>query len=30
VPEDIARGCYETLPLELREIFDEWNNKYHK
>lgn len=30
VPENIARGCYETLPLELREIFDEWNNKYHK
>ena len=30
VPEDIARGCYETLPLELREILDEWNNKYHK
>ena len=30
VPEDIARGCYETLPLELREILDEWNNKYNK
>ena len=30
VPEDIARGCYETLPLELREILDEWNNKYHQ
>ena len=30
VPEDIAKGCYETLPLELREILDEWNNKYHK
>jgi ADP-ribosylglycohydrolase len=30
VPEDIARGCYETLPLELREIFDEFNNMYHK
>jgi ADP-ribosylglycohydrolase len=30
VPENIARGCYETLPLELREILDEWNNKYHK
>lgn len=30
VPEDIARGCYETLPLELREILDEWNTKYHK
>ena len=30
VPEDIARGSYETLPLELREILDEWNNKYHK
>ena len=28
VPEDIARGCYETLPLELREILDEWNSKY--
>ena len=30
VPEDIAKGSYETLPLELREILDEWNNKYHK
>jgi ADP-ribosylglycohydrolase len=30
VPEDIAKGCYETLPLELREILDEWNNKYHQ
>ena len=30
VPEDIAKGCYETLPLELREILDEWNNRYHK
>ena len=30
IPEDIARGCYETLPLELREILDEFNNKYHK
>ncbi len=30
VPENIAKGCYETLPLELREILDEWNNKYHK
>ena len=30
VPEDIARGCYETLPLELREILDEWNNKYYQ
>jgi ADP-ribosylglycohydrolase len=28
VPEDIAKGCYETLPLELREILDEWNSKY--
>ena len=28
VPEDIARGCYETLPLELREILDKWNSKY--
>lgn len=30
VPEDIAKGSYETLPLELREILDEWNKKYHK
>ena len=30
VPENIAKGCYETLPLELREILDEWNNKCHK
>ena len=28
VPEYIAKGCYETLPLELREILDEWNSKY--
>ena len=28
VPEHIARGCYETLPLELREILDEWNNNF--
>lgn len=28
VPEDIARGCYEKLPLELREILDEWDKKY--
>jgi ADP-ribosylglycohydrolase len=30
IPEDIAHGCYEALPLELREILDEWNNKYHQ
>jgi ADP-ribosylglycohydrolase len=30
VPEDVALDCYNKLPQELREILDEWNNKYHK
>ena len=30
VPEDVATACYSKLPQELREILDEWNNKYHK
>ena len=25
VPEDIAIGCYDKLPQELREILDRWN-----
>ena len=25
VPEDIAKGCYDKLPQELREILDKWN-----
>ena len=30
VPEDVATACYSKLPQELREILDEWNNKYYK
>ena len=26
VPEDIAAGCYDKLPQELREILDRWNS----
>ena len=29
-PEDVALDCYNKLPQELREILDEWNNKYHQ
>ena len=27
VPEDIAIGCYDKLPQELREILNRWNNR---
>lgn len=30
VPEDVALACFDKLPQELREIFNEWNNKYNK
>ena len=30
VPEDVATACYSKLPQELREILDEWDNKYHQ
>lgn len=29
VPADLARDSYAKLPLELREILDEWDSNYH-
>lgn len=27
IPKEVAIGCYDKLPQELREILDRWNNK---